>query len=69
MDPYIIINYAQNKSYRTKTIKKGGTEPRWENEHKIFGLPKVPSQLQMEVWDHEMFKRDDLVGKGEIEIK
>ena len=68
MDPYIIFNYGSQK-LRTKTIKGGGTNPKWENETKIFTLSKAPTIMKAEVWDHQFFKRDDLIGQAQILIK
>lgn len=69
MDPYIIVTYSDNQQHQTKIIKGGGTIPEWEDDSKIYILAKKPAIMKFEVWDHQKFKRDDFVGKGNLELK
>lgn len=65
MDPYITVSYGVQK-HKTKTIKGGGINPEWKDDKKIYSLTKAASIMKYQAWDHETFKRDDLIGEGQI---
>ena len=66
MDPYVVINMRMQR-FRTKTAKKGGKEPHWDNEVFELDVKYVGDDMHVEVFD-QVLGKDDLIGESTIKI-
>ncbi|EFJ52056.1 hypothetical protein VOLCADRAFT_87207 [Volvox carteri f. nagariensis] len=64
-DPYVILRCGENK-YRSNTHERGGRDPAWEQQF-VFKVDQETT-LELEVYDQDMFKPDDCLGKGKVDI-
>ena len=66
MDPYCIVHYGDS-NFTSNVHKGGGKKPSW-NQFFVPKLTPFPSVLEIEVYDKQLFKSDDFIGRGEHRI-
>ncbi|GFR52793.1 hypothetical protein Agub_g15413 [Astrephomene gubernaculifera] len=64
-DPYVILRCGQAQ-YRSNTHISGGTNPVW-NQVYVFQVDQEV-EVNIEVWDEDNIKPDDMIGKGTVDI-
>jgi len=69
MDPYVIIEHRGTK-HRTKTIRSGGRNPKWNPEESKYVLRLLTEKDTVEIsaWDQDFFY-DDFIGKCVLKTK
>lgn len=65
MDPYVKA-WLGSQEFRTKTASSQGKHPRWD-ETKTFSVTNE-QELRLECWDYDTIGKDDLIGKGEVNL-
>ncbi|CAA0825400.1 ADP-ribosylation factor GTPase-activating protein AGD12 [Striga hermonthica] len=65
-DPYIILTLGQ-KQVRTSVVNSN-LNPIWNEELKL-DVPGNYSSIKLQVYDHDMFSADDIMGEAEIDIQ
>ncbi|KAJ5072776.1 c2 domain-containing protein [Anaeramoeba ignava] len=72
-DPYLKVNFDNNKHYKTKTIKKN-LNPIWDDFEAEFDYDTVKPDrlaqkvLKVECYDHDRFGSDDKMGSHSIDL-
>lgn len=67
MDPYLIIKVG-NQKQKTKTHKKGGKNPSWQDSF-AFELTGHESMISVECFDKDVFTADDFVAQSQINME
>ncbi|WOK92015.1 hypothetical protein Cni_G00706 [Canna indica] len=65
-DPYVILTLGQQKAQTT--VKKSNLNPIWNEELK-FSVPQRYGALKLQVYDHDMFSADDIMGEAEVDLQ
>ncbi|KAJ1278381.1 hypothetical protein BS78_04G075100 [Paspalum vaginatum] len=65
-DPYVVLTLGQQKA-QTSVIK-GNLNPVWNEELKL-SVPREYGPLKLQVFDHDMVFKDDLMGEAEIDLQ
>ncbi|KAM3227999.1 hypothetical protein ACQJBY_059625 [Aegilops geniculata] len=65
-DPYVVLTLGQQKA-QTSVIK-GNLNPVWNEELKL-SVPQKYGPLKLQVLDHDMVSKDDLMGVAEIDLQ
>ncbi|XP_048538541.1 ADP-ribosylation factor GTPase-activating protein AGD12-like [Triticum urartu] len=65
-DPYVVLTLGQQK-VQTSVIK-GNLNPVWNEELKL-SVPQKYGPLKLQVLDHDMVSKDDLMGEAEIDLQ
>ncbi|KAE9610377.1 hypothetical protein Lal_00006779 [Lupinus albus] len=65
-DPYVILKLGQ-QTVQT-TIIKSNLNPVW-NEELMLSVPQEFGQLSLQVYDHDMFSADDIMGEADIDLQ
>ncbi|XP_020091100.1 ADP-ribosylation factor GTPase-activating protein AGD12-like isoform X1 [Ananas comosus] len=65
-DPYVVLTLGQQKVQTT--VKKSNLNPVW-NEVLKFSVPQHYGPLKLEVYDHDVFTADDIMGEAEIDLQ
>lgn len=65
-DPYVVLTLGQQKA-QTSVIK-GNLNPFWNEELKL-SVPQKYGPLKLQVLDHDMVSKDDLMGEAEIDLQ
>ncbi|KAG8058413.1 hypothetical protein GUJ93_ZPchr0002g23587 [Zizania palustris] len=65
-DPYVVLTLGQQKA-QTSVIK-GNLNPVWNEELKL-SVPQQYGPLKLQVFDHDMLSKDDLMGEAEIDLQ
>ncbi|KAF8691412.1 hypothetical protein HU200_040551 [Digitaria exilis] len=65
-DPYVVLTLGQQKA-QTSVIK-GNLNPVWNEELKL-SVPREYGPLKLQVFDHDMVSKDDLMGEAEIDLQ
>uniref|UniRef100_A0A6V7QR56 ADP-ribosylation factor GTPase-activating protein AGD12-like n=1 Tax=Ananas comosus var. bracteatus TaxID=296719 RepID=A0A6V7QR56_ANACO len=65
-DPYVVLTLGQQKVQTT--VKKSNLNPVW-NEVLKFSVPQRYGPLKLEVYDHDVFTADDIMGEAEIDLQ
>ncbi|KAL3631587.1 ADP-ribosylation factor GTPase-activating protein agd12 [Castilleja foliolosa] len=65
-DPYIILNLGK-QTVKTSVVKSN-LNPIWNEELKL-GVPENYGTIKLQVYDHDMFSADDIMGEAEIDIQ
>ncbi|CAM0946289.1 unnamed protein product [Alopecurus aequalis] len=65
-DPYVVLTLGQQKA-QTSVIK-GNLNPVWNEELK-FSVPQQYGPLKLQVLDHDMVSKDDVMGEAEIDLQ
>ncbi|XP_066328345.1 ADP-ribosylation factor GTPase-activating protein AGD12-like [Miscanthus floridulus] len=65
-DPYVILTLGGQKAQ--STVKKSDLNPVWNEVLKI-SVPRNYGPLKLEVYDHDMFSADDIMGEAEIDLQ
>ncbi|KAJ7189975.1 hypothetical protein O6H91_21G059200 [Diphasiastrum complanatum] len=66
-DPYVVIEYANNK-FRTKTDTDGGRNPSF-NQKFTVSLIEGLREINVQVWNSNTIAFDDLIGTGRAQIE
>ncbi|KMT11048.1 hypothetical protein BVRB_5g111380 [Beta vulgaris subsp. vulgaris] len=64
-DPYVVIKMGKQK-LKTRVIKKD-VNPEW-NEDLTLSVSDPNLPIQLTVYDHDMFSKDDKMGEAEFDI-
>ncbi|KAL2620414.1 hypothetical protein R1flu_000619 [Riccia fluitans] len=68
--PYLMLRYGhENKKLRSSVHKGGGSSPKWNETfvYNIMNPPTKPPLLQFEIWNHNVTRKDSLLGLVSIE--
>ncbi|KAJ8627292.1 hypothetical protein MRB53_020599 [Persea americana] len=65
-DPYVILAIGQQKVQTT--VVKSNLNPVW-NEVLTLSVPRNHSILKLEVFDHDLFSADDIMGEADIDLQ
>ncbi|BFG28213.1 ADP-ribosylation factor GTPase-activating protein AGD12 [Prunus yedoensis var. nudiflora] len=65
-DPYVILTLGQ-QTLQT-TIIKSNLNPVW-NEELMLSVPQQFGALQLQVFDHDTFSADDIMGEAEVDLQ
>uniref|UniRef100_A0ACD5ZPP6 Uncharacterized protein n=2 Tax=Avena sativa TaxID=4498 RepID=A0ACD5ZPP6_AVESA len=65
-DPYVVLTLGQQKA-QTSVIK-GNLNPVWNEELKL-SVPQQYGPLKLQVLDHDMVSKDDVMGEAEIDLQ
>ncbi|KAJ0965254.1 hypothetical protein J5N97_026392 [Dioscorea zingiberensis] len=65
-DPYVILALGEQKA-RT-TVIKSNLNPVW-NEELELSVPHSYRPLKLQVFDHDLFSADDIMGEAEIDLQ
>ncbi|KAG2649241.1 hypothetical protein PVAP13_1NG097744 [Panicum virgatum] len=65
-DPYVVLTLGHQKA-QTSVIK-GNLNPVWNEELKL-SVPRQHGPLKLQVFDHDMVSKDDLMGEAEIDLQ
>ncbi|XP_058099594.1 ADP-ribosylation factor GTPase-activating protein AGD12-like isoform X1 [Magnolia sinica] len=65
-DPYVIVNIGQQKVQTT--VINSNLNPVW-NEELMLSVPQNYGALKLQVFDHDTFSADDIMGEAEIDIQ
>jgi len=65
-DPYVVLTLGRQKA-QTSVIK-GNLNPVWNEELKL-SVPRQYGPLKLQVFDHDMVSKDDLMGEAEIDLQ
>ncbi|KAJ4781764.1 Calcium-dependent lipid-binding (CaLB domain) family protein [Rhynchospora pubera] len=65
-DPYVVLHMGKQK-LKTKVIKKN-TNPEW-NEELTLSVEDPNLPIKVNVYDKDLFSRDDSMGRAEFDIR
>ncbi|XWS11534.1 hypothetical protein CRYUN_Cryun37aG0006600 [Craigia yunnanensis] len=65
-DPYVVLTLGQ-QTFQT-TIIKSNLNPVW-NEELMLSVPHDFGPVKLQVYDHDTFSADDIMGEAEIDIQ
>ncbi|XP_077221034.1 ADP-ribosylation factor GTPase-activating protein AGD12-like [Tasmannia lanceolata] len=65
-DPYVVVAIGQQKAQTT--VIKSNLNPVW-NEELMLSVPHDYGALKLQVFDHDMFSADDIMGEAEIDVQ
>jgi stromal membrane-associated protein len=65
-DPYVVLTLGQQKA-QTSVIKRN-LNPVWNEELKL-SVPRQYGPLKLQVLDHDMVSKDDVMGEAEIDLQ
>ncbi|KAE8710976.1 ADP-ribosylation factor GTPase-activating protein AGD12 [Hibiscus syriacus] len=65
-DPYVLLTLGQ-QTVRT-TVKSSNLNPVW-NEELMLSVPTNYRPVKLQVYDHDTFSADDIMGEAEIDIQ
>ncbi|KAG8059591.1 hypothetical protein GUJ93_ZPchr0002g24177 [Zizania palustris] len=65
-DPYVILTLGEQKAQTT--VKTSDLNPVW-NEVLKLSVPRNYGPLKLEVYDHDTFSADDIMGEAEIDLQ
>ncbi|KAM1762020.1 hypothetical protein TB1_004613 [Malus domestica] len=65
-DPYVILTLGK-QTIRT-TVIKSNLNPVW-NEELMLSVPERFGALQLQVFDHDTFSADDIMGEAEVDLQ
>ncbi|KAK4254742.1 hypothetical protein QN277_010078 [Acacia crassicarpa] len=65
-DPYVVLKLGQQR-VQTKVINSN-LNPVW-NEELMLSVPQEYGSLKLQVYDHDTFSADDIMGEAEIDLQ
>ncbi|XP_027101485.1 ADP-ribosylation factor GTPase-activating protein AGD12-like [Coffea arabica] len=65
-DPYVVLTLGQQKAQTA--VVKSNLNPVW-NEELMLSVPQNYGAVKMQVYDHDTFSADDIMGEAEIDIQ
>lgn len=65
-DPYVVLTLGHQKVQTT--IVKSNLNPVW-NEELMLSVPQDFGAVKLQVYDHDTFSADDIMGEAEIDIQ
>nr|XP_018633193.1 probable ADP-ribosylation factor GTPase-activating protein AGD13 [Nicotiana tomentosiformis] len=65
-DPYVVL--ALGKQKVQTTVVKSNLNPVW-NEELMLSVPQDYGAVKLQVYDHDTFSADDIMGEAEIDIQ
>jgi stromal membrane-associated protein len=65
-DPYVVLTLGEQTAQTT--VKASDLNPIW-NEVLTLSVPRNYGPLKLEVYDHDTFSADDIMGEAEIDLK
>ncbi|KAK4348109.1 hypothetical protein RND71_034448 [Anisodus tanguticus] len=65
-DPYVVLTLGKQKVQTT--VVKSNLNPVW-NEEVILSVPQDYGAVKLQVFDHDTFSADDIMGEAEIDIQ
>lgn len=65
-DPYVVLNLGQQKA--KTSIIKSNLNPVWNEELKL-SVPQQYGPLKLQVFDHDIISKDDIMGEAEVDLQ
>uniref|UniRef100_A0A5B6ZZ55 Putative ADP-ribosylation factor GTPase-activating protein AGD12-like n=1 Tax=Davidia involucrata TaxID=16924 RepID=A0A5B6ZZ55_DAVIN len=65
-DPYVVLTLGQQKVQTN--VMKSNLNPVW-NEELMLSVPQNFGPLKLQVFDHDTFSADDIMGEAEVDIQ
>lgn len=65
-DPYVVLTLGQQKAQTA--VVKSNLNPIW-NEELMLSVPQNYGAVKLQVYDHDTFSADDIMGEAEIDIQ
>ncbi|RWR81840.1 putative ADP-ribosylation factor GTPase-activating protein AGD13 [Cinnamomum micranthum f. kanehirae] len=65
-DPYVVVSIGQQKAQTT--VMKSNLNPVWK-EDLMLSVPQNYGALKLQVFDHDTFSADDIMGEAEVDIQ
>ncbi|KAE9461438.1 hypothetical protein C3L33_06648, partial [Rhododendron williamsianum] len=65
-DPYVVLTLGHQKIQTT--VVKSNLNPVW-NEELMLSVPQDFGAVKLEVYDHDTFSADDIMGEAEVDIQ
>ncbi|KAL5716019.1 ADP-ribosylation factor GTPase-activating protein agd12 [Ranunculus cassubicifolius] len=65
-DPYVVLTLGQQKA-QTQVVNSN-LNPIW-NEELMLSVPQRYGALKLQVYDHDTFSADDIMGEAEIDLQ
>ncbi|KAL6888848.1 hypothetical protein ACP4OV_009874 [Aristida adscensionis] len=65
-DPYVVLTLGNQKAQTS--VMNGNLNPVWNEELK-FSVPQEYGPLKLQVFDHDMVSKDDIMGEAEIDLQ
>lgn len=65
-DPYVVLTVGKQKA-KTSVIKSN-LNPVWNEELKL-SVPQDYGPLKLQVFDHDLFSADDIMGEAEVDLQ
>ncbi|KAL2467418.1 ADP-ribosylation factor GTPase-activating protein AGD12 [Abeliophyllum distichum] len=65
-DPYVVLTLGKQKAQTT--IVRSNLNPVW-NEELMLSVPQDFGPIKLQVFDHDTFSADDIMGEAEIDIQ
>ncbi|KAJ6800082.1 ADP-ribosylation factor GTPase-activating protein AGD12-like [Iris pallida] len=65
-DPYVILTLGQQMVQTS--VKESDLNPVW-NEELILSVPRRHGALKLQVFDHDTFSADDMMGEAEVNLQ
>ncbi|KAF7120029.1 hypothetical protein RHSIM_Rhsim13G0121000 [Rhododendron simsii] len=65
-DPYVVLTLGHQKVQTT--VVKSNLNPVW-NEELMLSVPQDFGAVKLEVYDHDTFSADDIMGEAEVDIQ
>lgn len=65
-DPYVVLTLGQQKAQTS--VMKGNLNPVWNEELKL-SVPRQYGPMKLQVFDHDVLSKDDIMGEAEIDLQ
>ncbi|XP_076960602.1 ADP-ribosylation factor GTPase-activating protein AGD12-like isoform X1 [Bidens hawaiensis] len=65
-DPYVVLTLGHQKAQTT--VRNSNLNPVW-NEELMLSVPQNYKPVKVQVFDHDTFSADDIMGEAEIDIQ
>ncbi|KAK9058023.1 hypothetical protein SSX86_022863 [Deinandra increscens subsp. villosa] len=65
-DPYVVLTLGNQKAQTT--VRNSNLNPVW-NEELMLSVPQNYKAVKLQVFDHDTFSADDIMGEAEIDIQ
>ncbi|KAJ4816644.1 Calcium-dependent ARF-type GTPase activating protein family [Rhynchospora pubera] len=65
-DPYVVLNLGHQKVQTT--VKQSDLNPVWDEMFKLK-VPQHYGPLKLQVYDHDFFSADDIMGEAEVDLQ
>ncbi|XP_010245698.1 PREDICTED: probable ADP-ribosylation factor GTPase-activating protein AGD13 isoform X1 [Nelumbo nucifera] len=66
-DPYVVLNVGKQQRVQTQVVHSN-LNPIW-NEELMLSVPQNYGPMKVQVFDHDTFSADDIMGEAEVDIQ